>query len=340
MALPLLAGLALLAGCTSQQEAASLQPTPTVNQPGTRADGGTLAVVPEIVNQISPSVVTIVRSGQGGRGSGVVYQSDGVIVTNAHVVAGARQVTVIFADGTRVPGTVVAADRSTDLAVVRVPRNNLPVPEYADSLPQRGELAIAIGSSLGFLETSVSVGVVSGLSRELPGSVLQGERSLVNLIQTDAAISPGNSGGALVDGQGRIIGITQAYIPPETGAVSIGFAIPSTTVTFIVDQLLADGTAENPFLGITGRTLTPAAADALSVSARRGVIVTDVAAGSPAAAAGIRPSDVIVKLAGQDVTSFTALLGALRSTRPGQTVPITVVRDGERLQLSVTVGSR
>lgn len=334
----LLAASALLAGCTSQPGSASPAQTRSTGQPGIAADDATLAVVPEVVDRVGPSVVTIQRPRSVG--SGVVYRSNGLIVTNAHVVGRAQNVTVIFADGTRVEGTVIGTDRVTDLAVVRVPRDNLPVPPYADALPEKGELAIAIGSSLGFLATSVSVGVVSGLGRELPGSVLQGERSLVNLIQTDAAISPGNSGGALVDGQGRIIGITQAYIPPETGAVSIGFAIPSTTVTFIVDQLLSGGPVEHPFLGVVLKPLTPRLREALNVQAEAGAVVVDIASGSPAAAAGLEPGDVIVRFAGQEVGSVANLLGALRSTRPGQRVPVTVVRNGQRIQLRVTVGER
>lgn len=332
----LLAVAALLVGCTSRPDSAAA--TGRANQPDTASTGATLADVPEIVDQVSPSVVTI-RRPNGGLGSGVVYRSDGIIVTNAHVVGRAQRVTVVFADGTSVRGQVIAADRVTDLAVVRVPRDDLPVPEYANTLPEKGEMAIAIGTPLGF-ETTITVGVVSGLGRSIPGAASANQRALVNLIQTDAAISPGNSGGALVDGQGRVIGINEAYIPPSSGAVSIGFAIPSTTVTYVVDQLLADGTVAHPYLGISAQTLTPRLAAALNVPAERGAVVTNILPGAPVADSGLRLGDVIVRFAGQDVDTLTALLGAVRSTKPGQTVPVTVIRNGQRIRLQVTVGSR
>lgn len=295
-------------------------------------------MVPELVERLEPSVVTVLREG-GGVGSGVVYRADGLIVTNEHVVRDAEQVVVALADGVRVDGTVVATDPVTDLAVIRVPRDNLPVPEYAEDLPRQGELAIAMGTPLGY-ENTVSVGVVSGLGREIPGALAAGQRSLVNLIQTDAAISPGNSGGPLVDGDGRVIGINEAYIPPERGAVAIGFAIPSTTVTYIVEQLLADGTAEHPFLGVQLTSLTAELRERLDVNADRGAVVLDVRPGSPAAQAGVRPGDVIVRLAGEPIGSPADLLGALRTTRPGQQVPLTVSRNGQPVELTVTIGSR
>lgn len=327
----------VLTACTGGQPAQSTPSAPPSDGNDQATDGATMAVVPEVVDRLSPSVVTILTG--NGLGSGVVYRPDGLIVTNAHVVKGAQTVTVVFADGSRIEGTVLARDVITDLAVVRVDRKGLPAPEYADTLPQVGELAIAIGTPLGF-ETTVTVGVVSALGREIPGAVARGERALVNLIQTDAAISPGNSGGALVDGGGTVIGINDAYLPPKTGAVSIGFAIPSTTVTYIVDQLLADGTAEHPYLGVKLTTLTPALREALNISAQQGAVVREVVDGSPAAQAGLRPGDVIVRFAGNDVTSVASLLGALRSTSPGQQVPVTVVRGGGKQQLTVTIGER
>ena len=323
-----------LAACTGDQPS---PPKPTSDGSGGPSGGATLAVVPEVVDRLSPSVVTI-RTGKG-LGSGVVYRPDGLIVTNAHVVQGSSTVTVVFADGSSTKASVLATDKITDLAVVRVERDGLPAPKYADTLPQVGELAIAIGTPLGF-ETTVTVGVVSGVGREIPGAVTRGQKALVNLIQTDAAISPGSSGGALVNGSGTVIGINDAYLPPKTGAVSIGFAIPATTVTYIVDQLLADGSAEHPYLGVTLATLTPALRKALGISAQQGVVVREVVDGSPAARADLRPGDVIVRFAGDGVTSVASLLGALRSTRPGEQVPMTVARGGGKVELTVTIGER
>lgn len=297
---------------------------------------GTLASVPEVVERLSPSVVTIF-TGQG-LGSGVVYRGDGLLVTNEHVVRGASQVEVAFADGSRAPGTVRATDRVSDLAVVQVARNGLPVPRYAAEPPRPGELAIAIGSPLG-LENTVSAGIVSGTGREVPGAATRGAQSLVDLIQTDTAISPGNSGGALLDGEGTVIGINEAYLPPATGAVSIGFAIPATRVVDVVEQLLVDGTADHPYLGVSLRPLTDELRRSLGIRAERGAVVLDVAPGGPAAAAGVRPGDVIIRLAGTDITTIGDLLGALRGTRPGQRVPLTVARGPDTAPLTLTVGS-
>lgn len=341
LAAVMLALLVVAAGCTGEQsnstQSKSPQPSANARQNGDN-DGTTMATVPEVVDKVTPSVVTVRVQG-GGLGSGVVYRSNGVIVTNAHVVQDTNTVEVIFADGSQSQGTVIATDQLTDLAAVRVDRNNLPVPKYADSVPQVGELVVAIGTPLGF-ETTVTVGVVSALGRALPGAVTRGKRSLVNLIQTDAAISPGNSGGALVDGSGTVIGINDAYLPPKTGAVNIGFAIPSTTVTYIVDQLLKDGSAAHPYLGVTLRKVTPRLREALNISAEQGAVVTEVSDGSPAAKAGIKTGDVIVRFAGRDVSSVASVLGALRSAKPGKEVPITVKRNGETVKMTVTIGQR
>lgn len=340
LAAVLLALAVVTAGCTGGGSAPAQSKAPESNA-GSGQGGGsgaTLATVPEVVDKVSPSVVTVRVPGKG-LGSGVVYRKNGLIVTNEHVVHGSQKVEVVFADGTQTEGTVLATDKATDLAVLRVDRKNLPVPKYADSLPEVGELAVAIGTPLGF-ETSVTAGVVSAVGRAIPGSVREGERALVNLIQTDAAISPGNSGGALVDGDGTVIGINDAYIPPKTGAVSIGFAIPSTTVTFIVNQLLKDGTAAHPYLGVGLHTLTPRLRKALNISAEQGVAVLEVKEDSPAAEAGVRPGDVIIRFAGRDISSEASVLGALRSTKPGQKVPMTIKRDGKTVKLTVTIGKR
>jgi serine protease DegQ len=176
------------------------------------------ADIPSIVRKLEPSIVTV-YVGQG-LGSGIVYKADGVIVTNQHVVGDAKQVAVGFADGQRVAGEVLATDPVTDLAVVRVSRTGLPVARFETTLPAVGELAIALGSPLGFANTATA-GIVSGLGRAIPADGAQGQ-PLVDLIQTDAAISPGNSGGALVNGAAAVIGVNETYIPPASGAVSLG----------------------------------------------------------------------------------------------------------------------
>lgn len=289
----------------------------------------------DVVDRVSPSVVTLQLD--EGLGSGVVLRSD-VVVTNAHVVGDQRSVTIVYADGVRTPGTVLATDTVTDLAVVRTQRDDLPVPEYRTDLPRPGEVALAIGSPLGF-ENSVSAGIVSGLHRDIPGSATT-TSSLVDLIQTDASISPGNSGGALFDEQGRVIGINEAYIPPSAGAVSLGFAIPSATVLDVAEQLLENGRAEHPYLGVSVRALTDQIRRQLDVGADAGAVVMNLDAGGPVAEAGLQPGDVIVEFAGMQVRTVEDLLTALRQTQPGQQQPLTFSRGGNRQQVSVTVDSR
>lgn len=288
-----------------------------------------------MVERLAPSVVTIRTS--NGVGSGVVYKPD-VVITNEHVVGEARQVTVEFADGTSSGGTVLATDRVTDLAVVRTERGDLPVPEYREQLPRPGDPVLAIGSPLGF-ENTVSAGIVSGLHREIPGSASR-TLALVDLIQTDAAISPGNSGGALLDATGRVIGINEAYIPPSAGAVSLGFAIPAATAVSVADDLLATGEAVHPYLGVSLGRLTPAIRDQYNVQADSGALVLGLDQDGPAATAGVRDGDVIIRMGDTDITTPEELLGELRSTKPGDRVSVTVVRGAERVDVEITVATR
>lgn len=311
---------------TSSSESAA--PTQSVQAP-------TVAGFADVVERVSPSVVTV-RVGDGV-GSGVVLRPD-VIVSNAHVVGTAREVVLELADGEQAGGVVLASDTVTDLAVIRSSRTGLPVPEFRAELPRPGEWAVAIGSPLGF-QNSVTAGVISGLHRDIPGSAAQSS-SLVDLIQTDAPISPGNSGGALLDADGRVVGINEAYIPPAAGAVSLGFAIPSSIALDVADQLLADGRAAHPYLGVSVTPLTPAVRRGLGVAAEQGALVTGVDRGSPAAAAGVQSGDVITELNGDAVRSVEDLLSALRRTRPGAQVPMSVQRGNGKQQVTVTIGER
>lgn len=228
-----------LTGCIDTRESSDASTRDTVaaapNTAQSASDNDAPGFV-EMVQRLAPSVVTVRTD--GGLGSAVVLRPD-VVVTNAHVVGDERDVTIVYADGTRSSGEVLATDRVTDLAVIRIERTDLPVPHFRTELPAPGEPAVAIGSPLGF-QGSVSAGVISGLHRDIPGSAAQSQ-SLVDLIHTDAPISPGNSGGALLDNEGRVVGINEAYIPPDAGAVSLGFAIPSATVLDLTEQLLRDG---------------------------------------------------------------------------------------------------
>jgi len=303
------------------------------------ARAGVFGRIPALVRQVEPSVVAIlVRGEQGsGEGSGVIWDTKGTVVTNNHVVEGAREVEVALASGERVPAEVRATDPRTDLAVLDVNRDGLPAARFAPGRPRVGELAIAMGNPLGF-ENTVTAGIVSGLDRAIPSG---GQTpALVGLIQTDAAISPGNSGGALVGANGEVIGINVAYIPPQARAVSIGFAIPSSLASDVVRQLIETGEVEHPFLGVQLNALTPEISQRFGIETRDGAIVVAVGRGSPAAEAGIRPADVIVELGGRAVRVVEDVFAALRERGPGDRVLVTVLRQGERERIEVTLGER
>jgi serine protease DegQ len=338
---------ALLASCTDSDPLSDQAPT-TSEAPADQAQaadegdegaaegGSPFDRIPDIVDEVQPSVVAV--QSDSGEGSGVVWDEDGTIVTNHHVVAGGREFTVVFADGQRSEAELLASDPLTDLAVLRTERRDLPPAEFAAGLPEVGELAIAIGNPLGF-ENTVTAGIVSGLHRSIPGSAASSQ-SLIDLVQTDAAISPGNSGGALVNGRGQVIGINVAYIPPSARAVSIGFAIPSATVVDVVEQLLDDGTVSHAFFGIQPTALTSQIARRLGAEVDAGVVVLGVVRGGPAAEAGIEEGDILTALDGDEVRSVEEFLAALRGKEPGDEVAVALVRGGEQEEVTVTLTDR
>lgn len=319
---------------TSTTPGASTTGGATTTNNGRPVEGATFAVIPDVVDLVQPSVVSVITD--RGQGSGVVYRTDGIIVTNNHVVEGAERVQVAFADGDRVTARVRARDPVVDLAVLETERRNLtPVP-FTSSLPRVGELAIALGDPLGF-ESSVTAGVISGLHRSIPGSTSQ-SLALVDLIQTDAAISPGNSGGALVNGRGEVVGVNVAYLPPQTGGVAIGFAIPAATVTNTVNQLLETGQARHAFAGLRPITVTAQLAQRFGLAVEQGALVRDVTDGGPADNVGIEPGDVITAVNGERIADAEAFVAALRRQKPGDTITVTVQRGSAprdvRLRLS------
>lgn len=327
----LLTSLALLSltNCEPGEEAAGDGRASTTR-------GGEFSDIPGIVRDVEPSVVAVLTS--AGEGSGVIWRADGLVLTNHHVVAGAGSIELAFADGERADAEVVATDPLTDLALLRTDRRGLPAARFADGLPTVGGLAVAIGNPLGF-ENTVTAGVISGLHRSIPGTAPQ-TQALIDLIQTDAAISPGNSGGALVGGDGDVVGINVAYIPPEARAVSIGFAIPSPTVIDVAEQLLTHGTVRHSFFGIQPAPLTPQVARRLEVGVEGGALVLEVVAGGPAQAAGIRPGDVIVSIGGSGVRSLEGFLAAIRRRGPGDRLEVGILRDGRRLTVTVVLAER
>ncbi|MGW6442245.1 S1C family serine protease [Lentzea sp. NPDC055074] len=284
----------------------------------------------DVVTRTAPSAVTV--RVEDGVGSGVVLRSD-VVVTNEHVVKTNRQVRIRYADGQESGGEVIATDPLSDLAVVRTERKNLPVAEFRAELPRPGEAVLAIGSPLG-LEFTVTAGIVSGLHRTLSGG------PQVELIQTDAPISPGNSGGALLDSAGRVIGINESYIPPSQGAVSLGFAIPSGVTLDVAEKLLSAGKVEHPYLGASLGDLTPEIRSRFGITTERGALVLEVEPAGPAEAGGMRAGDVVVEMKDQQVGGVQDVQAVLRSSRVGERIPVSVRRGDQLTQLTVALGSR
>lgn len=358
--LPLLAvalfGL-VLAGCSGESSArgGNSAAAQTESSAGARIPDD--EPVAQVAAEVGPSVVQVnVEVSQQtpfgpeegeGLGSGVIYREDGYIITNDHVVRDGSNIEVSFADGTTEPAEVVGADPNTEIAVLKVDRTGLPAASFAaDEPPLVGQLAVAIGSPAGF-EATVTSGIVSAVGREFPQELLGGNTqaaqqaasALSDLIQTDAAISPGNSGGALTDRDGNIIGINVAYLPPsDTGAVNLGFAVPSDTAVSVADQLIETGEVTTPRLGVGTAPLTPEVAERFDLQADSGALVRTVEPGGGARAAGVRRGDVITALAGRNVESYGDLLGALRDQQPGDTVELIVVRDGDEQTLDITLG--
>lgn len=277
-----------------------------------------------------------------GQGSGVIYREDGYIVTNAHVVSESEEVEVTFADGSTERGRVIGADEFTEVAVIKVDRGNLPAADFSGGEPLAGQLAVAIGSPSGF-ESTVTSGIVSGLGREIPPELTGGERqeALVDLIQTDAAISPGSSGGPLANRDGRVIGLNVAYLPPaQTGAQNVGFAIPASTVNSVADQLIQGRQAQAAYLGISTTDLSQEVARQFDIQAESGALVAEIAEEGPASRAGLQRGEVVTAIEDNRIQNSGDLLGALREYQPGQQVRLTLTSEGEERQVEVRLGER
>ena len=283
-----------------------------------------------VVERVAPSVAHVQRGRAAG--SGVVIAPDGYILTNAHVVDDSRAVEIVLRDGATYGAQVVGSDPATDLAVVRANSSTLAALELATADTLRvGQLVIAIGDPLG-LQSTVTTGVVSALGRSLNS---KDGRIIENVIQTDAALNPGNSGGPLVDTHGRVVGVNTAII---AGAQGIAFAIPAATARIVASALIRDGRVRRALLGISGAAtpIGPVLARSLGLSATNGIRVLDVTARSAAERAGIRAGDILVSFDGATVASLTDLQRALGEERIGHDTIVTVIRRGERLRVSVT----
>jgi len=330
----------LLAGSDGAQTP-DAQPPITTTDPSDEVEFEVPATTPvaAIAQQVSPSVARVDAQLPAGAsaGSAVVYEADGVLVTNAHVVDGAQQVTVTLPDAERLPAEVIGIDVSSDLAVLRVDADQLPVAEWADvdTAPAVGDPVVAIGSPFG-LDGTVTSGIVSALGRTVPTQ----RAALVDLIQTDAAINPGNSGGALVDGNGRIVGINTAIASLSGGNDGVGFAIPAPTVHAVAGQLLEFGEVRMAYLGVVGQTVDPDTARLYGLGVDAGAVIVEVAPDSPAQAAGLESGDIVVDIDGDPVRSMADLAGRVQLRSPGDEVELTVVRRGEQLSVSVELDER
>jgi S1-C subfamily serine protease len=294
------------------------------------------------VELVSPSVVTVElgrgargqRTQQGSHGSGFIFTPDGLVLTNSHVVHGASSIHVALPDGRRLPADLVGEDPVTDLAVVRVSATGLPVVRLGNSGAVKvGQLVVAFGNPYGF-QATVTAGVVSALGRSLRS---HSGRLMDDIIQTDAALNPGNSGGPLVNSRGEVIGVNTVVILPAQG---LCFAIASNTAQFVVGRLIRDGRIRRSYIGVAGQN-TPVARQIVrfhGLNVASGIRVASIEASSPAAQSALREGDVIVGMGGQDVASIDQLHRVLTEDRIGVSTPLVVIRGAEKLEIHVTPG--
>ena len=324
---------------------------PAATRADTLIEGG---AVSEVYERVNPAVVNITATSASASrfalslqatGSGVIIDADGHILTNYHVVEGARQLEVTLADGTKASARVVGSDPGNDLAVIDVglPAESLTVAALGDSDALRvGELAIAIGNPYGLTGT-VTTGVISAVGRTYPGD---SGRAIRDMVQTDAAINPGNSGGPLLNAKGEVVGLNTAIESPVEGSVGIGFSVPANTAKHYLPQMLAGEEVQHAWLGIAGVSLTPELAKTMSLKVEKGILVAEVTASSPAQTAGLRAAssrqstsaaslptggDVIMAVDGQAIGSMEELAEYVDAKRVGDEVTLTVVRDGQEI---------
>ncbi|RZT95165.1 S1C family serine protease [Rivibacter subsaxonicus] len=270
-----------------------------------------------------------------GMGSGVIVSAEGYLLTNNHVVEGMDGIEVALADGRRTRAEVVGTDPESDLAVLRIKLDALPVINFGNSETlQVGDLVLAIGNPFGVGQT-VTSGIVSALGRNQLGI-----NTFENFIQTDAAINPGNSGGALVDATGALMGISTAIYSRSGGNLGIGFAIPSATAKQVMDSLIRDGVVTRGWIGVEPRELTPEMAENFNLPTSQGVLITGVLQGGPASEGGLRPGDVVVRVAETRVANTAQLLAAVAALKPRSEAALQVLRGKQQMELKIRVAQR
>ena len=349
------------------REAPSLAPTPqvTIQQaaaPGAAQAAAVVRSYAEAARRAMPAVVSIYTTkeirrapaledpifdrffgdrGQGraervaGLGSGVIAAAEGYVLTNHHVVQAADEIAVGLADGRRVAAVLVGADPETDVAVLRIDARDLPVITLGSSEQLNvGDVVLAIGNPFDVGQT-VTMGIVSAVGRNNLGI-----NRYENFIQTDAAINQGNSGGALVDAAGNLVGINTAIYSRSGGSIGIGFAIPTTIVTQVMKELIAKGRVTRGYFGIEPVDITPELVAALKLRREQGVVVRGVQRNAPAGGAGIEPGDVLLSINDLPVRDTPGMLNQIAQLAPGSVAKVRVEREGRPLELSVTVGER
>ena len=303
---------------------------PPVNVSGGQGDPNAAARVAAAVLPSTVQIQSELASGGEALGTGVIYRADGYIVTNDHVIAGADSIVVGLPSGEKLTAALVGTGApAVDIAVVKVAKGGLPAATFGSAKDVHvGDLAVAVGSPFG-LEGTVTAGVVSALHRD---GLLGGEVRLTDAIQTDAAINHGNSGGALADASGVVIGINTAIVPGDGGGgnVGVGFAIPVDIVRKVADQIIASGHAQLAFLGITGTNLPDG----------DGALVQSVQSGGPAAKAGIRAGDIVVSIDGTRIDTMDALIAQIIQKSVGDSVAVGILRDGKRQTMSAKLAAR
>jgi len=272
---------------------------------------------------------------QVGLGSGVIVSASGYILTNNHVVESADEIEVILNDSRRAQAKVIGTDPDTDLAVLKIDLDRLPIIVLGNSdLLQVGDQVLAIGNPFGVGQT-VTSGIVSAMGRNQLGI-----NTFENFIQTDAAINPGDSGGALVDINGNLLGINTAIYSRSGGSMGIGFAIPVSTAKLVMEGIVKDGQVTRGWIGVEPSDLSQELAETFGVTARAGVIITGVLQNGPAAQAGIRPGDVITRVAGKPVSTVSQLLSSVAALKPGVPSEFGLLRRDATLNVNVTPGVR